>query len=147
MEKISIVILAAGRGTRMKSNKAKVLHTLASKPMLYYIIKEAKKLSDDISVVVAHQKDEVISTIKNFFDDINFIEQDLKNYPGTGGALKDLDPKYNKVLVLNGDMPLVTKESLQGFLDVDSDIVMSIFNFVIFLSDILKTLNNILPGT
>ncbi len=128
MENISIVILAAGKGTRMKSQKAKVLHELASKPMLYYIIKEAKKITDDISVVVAHQKDEVKSTVEKFFEGINFIEQDLEKYPGTGGAVKNIQPKYDRVLVLNGDMPLVTTQSLKAFLEVDADIVMSIFD-------------------
>ena len=128
MKNISIVILAAGKGTRMKSNKAKVLHNLASKPMIYYIIKEAKRLSDDISVVISHQKDEVIKTINSFFEGINFIEQNLEKFPGTGGAIRDIKPKYNHVLILNGDMPLVTKESLESLIDENSDITMSIFN-------------------
>ena len=126
--KLSIVILAAGKGSRMKSNKAKVLHNISGKPMLYHIIKESKKISDDVTVVVAHQKDEVIKQMSNFFDDINFIEQDATNFPGTGGAMKNVAPKNEKVLVLNGDMPLITANSLQGFLQKDSDLVMSIFD-------------------
>ena len=125
---ISIVILAAGKGSRMKSNKAKVLHSISGKPMLYHIIKESKKLSDDITVVVAHQKDAVIETMQKYFDDINFVEQDAQNYPGTGGALMDIAPKYEKVLVLNGDMPLIRAESLKGFIDTQADIIMSIFD-------------------
>jgi len=125
---ISIVILAAGKGSRMKSNKAKVLHSISGKPMLYHIIKESKKLSDDITVVVAHQKDAVIETMQQYFDDINFVEQDAQNYPGTGGALMDVMPKYDKVLVLNGDMPLITAEALHGFLNLNADIIMSIFD-------------------
>ena len=127
-KKLSIVILAAGKGSRMKSNTAKVLHTISGKPMLYHIIKESKKLSDDIMVVVAHQKDAVIETIEKYFDDINFIVQDAQNYPGTGGALMDITPKYEKVLVLNGDMPLITAEALKGFVDTQADIIMSIFD-------------------
>jgi len=75
-EKISIVILAAGKGSRMKSNKAKVLHNISGKPMLYHIIKESKKLSDDITVVVAHQKEAVIETMKHYFDDITLFLSD-----------------------------------------------------------------------
>jgi len=127
-KKLSIVILAAGKGSRMKSNTAKVLHTISGKPMLYHIIKESKKLSDDIMVVVAHQKDAVIETIEKYFDDINFVVQDAQNYPGTGGALMDITPKYEKVLVLNGDMPLITAEALKGFVDTQADIIMSIFD-------------------
>jgi len=126
--KISIVILAAGKGSRMKSSTAKVLHSICGKPMLYHIIKTSKSISDDISVVVAHQKDEVIATMNNYFNDINFIVQDVKNYPGTGGAMKNICPKNEKVLILNGDMPLITPQALEGFLDTDGDIIMSIFN-------------------
>jgi len=128
MDKISIIILAAGKGSRMKSSKAKVLHSICGKPMLYHIIKASKEISNDISVVVAHQKDTVIKQIQNFFDDINFIIQDADNFPGTGGALKNVSPKNKKVLILNGDMPLITSSKLQAFLDIDADIVMSIFD-------------------
>ncbi len=124
----SIVILAAGKGSRMKSNKAKVLHNICGKPMLYHIIKEAKKISDDVSVVIAHQKEHVRDMVENYFNDINFIVQDTENFPGTGGALKNYTPKYEEVLVLNGDMPLVTAEAMEQFFTHNSDIVMSIFD-------------------
>ncbi len=124
---ISIVILAAGKGSRMKSTKAKVLHPISGKEMLYHIIKTSKEISNDISVVVAHQKDDVIKAMQKYFDDINFITQDADNFPGTGGAMKNISPKNEKVLVLNGDMPLITPDALKGFLDIDSDIIMSIF--------------------
>ena len=125
---ISIVILAAGKGSRMKSNKAKVLHDISGKPMLYHIIKASKELSDDISVVIGHQKEKVQKQMEAFFDDINFVVQDSQNFPGTGGAMKNISPKNEKVLVLNGDMPLITSSALQGFLNTDADIIMSIFD-------------------
>ncbi|WP_345993919.1 bifunctional UDP-N-acetylglucosamine diphosphorylase/glucosamine-1-phosphate N-acetyltransferase GlmU [Sulfurimonas sp. HSL-1716] len=128
MNNISIVILAAGKGSRMKSNKAKVLHNISGKPMLYHIVKESLKVSDDVSIVVAHQKDAVEQEIKKYFPDINFIEQDDVNFPGTGGAMRNITAKNSHVLVLNGDMPLITAESLQGFLDARADIVLSIFD-------------------
>jgi bifunctional UDP-N-acetylglucosamine pyrophosphorylase/glucosamine-1-phosphate N-acetyltransferase len=128
MNKLSIIILAAGKGSRMKSEKAKVLHEISGKPMLYHIVKESLKLSDDITVVVAHQKEQVIKTMQRFFSDIAFVEQDAQNFPGTGGALKNITPQHENVLVLNGDMPLITEASLQGFLNQDADIIMSIFD-------------------
>lgn len=127
-ENISIVILAAGKGSRMKSSKAKVLHTISGKPMLYYIIKESRKISDDVTVVIAHQKEAVIESMQNYFEDINFVEQDAKNYPGTGGAMMQVEPKHDKVLVLNGDMPLITSDALKGFLELEADIIMSVFD-------------------
>jgi len=127
-ENISIIILAAGKGSRMQSSKAKVLHTISGKPMLYHIIKESRKISDDVTVVVAHQKEAVREAMQNYFTDIHFAIQDAQKFPGTGGALKNVSPKNEKVLVLNGDMPLITAESLQGFLEIDADIIMSIFD-------------------
>lgn len=128
LSNISIVILAAGKGSRMKSDKAKVLHEISGKPMLYHIIKASKELSNDISVVIAHQKESVREKIEQDFDDIIFVEQDADNFPGTGGAMKNVAPKNEKVLVLNGDMPLITAQALHGFLDNDADIIMSIFD-------------------
>ncbi|MDY0124125.1 bifunctional UDP-N-acetylglucosamine diphosphorylase/glucosamine-1-phosphate N-acetyltransferase GlmU [Sulfurimonas sp.] len=126
--RISIVILAAGKGSRMKSSKAKVLHTICGREMLYYIIKASREISDDITVVIAHQKDAVQKAVSSYFDDINFVTQDDINFPGTGGAMKNVSVKNEKVLVLNGDMPLICAEALDGFLHNDSDIVMSIFD-------------------
>jgi len=127
-EKISIVILAAGKGSRMKSPTAKVLHSISGKPMLYHIIKASQEISDDISVVVAHQKERVIEEIGSLFENINFVVQDAQNFPGTGGAMMGVTVKNEKVLVLNGDMPLITAEALQGFLTTDADVIMSIFD-------------------
>jgi len=127
-DKISIVILAAGKGSRMKSPKAKVLHSICGKPMLYHIIKSSLEISDDITVVVAHQKEAVMEQMQGFFEGINFVTQDADNFPGTGGAMMGVKPKNEKVLVLNGDMPLINSDALKGFLNKDADIIMSIFD-------------------
>ena len=126
--KTSIIILAAGKGSRMKSPTAKVLYNVSGKPMLFHIIKESQKISDDIIVVIAHQKEKVQKQMELFFDDITFVVQDAENFPGTGGAMKNVSPKNDKVLVLNGDMPLITAGALQGFLDTEADVIMSIFD-------------------
>ena len=125
---LSVIILAAGKGSRMKSSTAKVLHAVSGRPMLYHSIKAAKAISNDVTVVVAHQKEAVIDAISALFDEITFSVQDIDTLPGTGGAVMNIRPKHDKVLVLNGDMPLVTAESLQGFLETDGDIIMSIFD-------------------
>lgn len=121
----SIIILAAGQGTRMKSDTPKVLHKISGKPMLYYSIKEALKLSDDITVVLFHQFERVKAEIEKYFTNINFVIQDHKNYPGTGGAVMGITPKYEKVLVLNGDMPLIQASELEKF-EIEATIVMSV---------------------
>jgi bifunctional UDP-N-acetylglucosamine pyrophosphorylase/glucosamine-1-phosphate N-acetyltransferase len=126
---LSIVILAAGKGSRMKSSTAKVLHSISGKEMLYFIIKESLKISDDITVVIAHQKEAVQEAMmKHFGDKLNFLVQDAENFPGTGGAVMGIKPRHEKVLVLNGDMPLITAASLAGFEASTADITMSIFD-------------------
>ena len=121
----SIIIFAAGAGTRMKSDTPKVLHKISGKPMLYYSIKEALKLSDDITVVLFHQASRVQAQMEKYFSNINFVIQDHTNYPGTGGAVMGITPKYEKVLVLNADMPLIQSSELEKF-DINATIVMSV---------------------
>ena len=121
----SIIILAAGAGTRMKSTTPKVLHKISGKAMLYYSIKEALKLSDDITVVLFHQASRVQEEMEKYFTGINFVIQDHENYPGTGGAVMGITPKYKETLVLNGDMPLIQASELKKF-DIDATIVMSV---------------------
>ncbi|TLT08723.1 bifunctional UDP-N-acetylglucosamine diphosphorylase/glucosamine-1-phosphate N-acetyltransferase GlmU [Aliarcobacter thereius] len=127
MNKKSVIILAAGQGTRMKSTLPKVLHKISGKPMIYYSIKEALKISDDITVVLYHQFERVKEEIEKYFLNINFVIQDHENYPGTGGAVMNIVPKYEKVLVLNADMPLIQATELKKF-DLDATIVMSVLN-------------------
>ncbi len=110
----------------MKSTLPKVLHKISGFEMLYFAISEAKKLSDDVTVVLYHQADLVREEMEKYFDDIHFVIQDHDNYPGTGGAVMNIPTKYDRVLVLNGDMPLVEAEELENFFTKDADIVMSV---------------------
>ena len=128
MNKLSIIILAAGAGTRMKSSTPKVLHKISGREMLFYAIYEAKKLSDDIHVVLYHQHELVKISMDKYFDDINYHIQDHENYPGTGGAVMGITPKYEKTLVLNGDMPLVEADELKNLVDNSSKLTMSILD-------------------
>ncbi len=123
---LSVIILAAGKGTRMKSSLAKVLHKICGYEMLYYSIKEAKKITDDIEIVLYHQADLIKERISKYFDNLHFVIQDLENYPGTGGAVMNCEPKNEKVLILNADMPLIEADELRKFAKIDADIVMSV---------------------
>ncbi len=125
---ISIIILAAGQGTRMKSSTPKVLHTISGKPMLYYSIYEAKKLSDDITVVLYHKADMIQKEMDKYFDNITYVIQDHENYPGTGGAVMNITPTHTKTLVLNGDMPLIQEDELRELIDNEEQLIMSILN-------------------
>ena len=125
---ISIAIMAAGFGTRMKSKLPKVLHKISGYEMLYYIIKESKKVSDDITVILYHEANLIQEKMEKYFDDIKFKIQDVKNFPGTGGALRELNPKYKKVLVLNGDMPLLEAKDILPFTQENHKVTMSFFS-------------------
>ena len=121
---LQIIILAAGKGTRMKSKTAKILHTLCNKPMIEYIIEESLKLTPHVFVVLNYQYENTSKIVQKY--PVKIIKQDLKNFPGTGGAVKEVPIIGDKVLVLNGDMPLIKADELKKFLEIDADIVMSV---------------------
>ncbi|MGP1561466.1 MAG: bifunctional UDP-N-acetylglucosamine diphosphorylase/glucosamine-1-phosphate N-acetyltransferase GlmU [Helicobacteraceae bacterium] len=111
--KYSVAILAAGAGTRMKSALSKVLHKICGKEILSYIIEEALVLSDDVSVIIYHQKEALQEFLSANYPSVRVVVQDHSRFPGTGGAVMGLDPKYENVLILNGDMPLVRGGEIQ----------------------------------
>lgn len=116
----SIIILAAGMGTRMKSETPKVLHKICGEEILFYSIECALELSDDVQIVIFHQAKQIQERCEQRFGkNISFVLQDHHRFPGTGGALlqdgKLLKTKYSRLLILNGDMPLITPSSLQPF--------------------------------
>jgi bifunctional UDP-N-acetylglucosamine pyrophosphorylase/glucosamine-1-phosphate N-acetyltransferase len=123
---LSIIILAAGKGTRMKSPLPKVLHAISGKPMLFHTIEAAQTISDDITVVLAHQAERIQATIEEHYDNIAIHLQDLTQFPGTGGALRGITPKHEKTLILNGDMPLITPHSLTQLTTSGATITMSV---------------------
>ena len=123
---ISIVILAAGKGSRMKSTTPKVLHEISGKAMLFHAIDASQKISNDITVVLYHQASRVQEAIEKSYKNINFHIQDAEKFPGTGGAMKGVETKHSKTLILNGDMPLITQASLLSLTSGDADINMSV---------------------
>jgi len=123
---ISVVILAAGQGTRMKSTTPKVLHEISGKSMLFHAIDAAEKISDDITVVLYHQAARIQAQIEKHYEGIHFHMQDAEKFPGTGGAMKGVEVKHTKALILNGDMPLVTMNALELLMQGDADINMSV---------------------
>jgi len=105
---IGIIILAAGRGKRMKSNKAKVLHQLNNKPMIYYVVDLAKKISqNNIIIVVGHQADKVKNEVNSKYRNIIYANQ--YKQLGTGHAVNCALPLLTKniehVVILSGDVP------------------------------------------
>lgn len=116
---LAVVILAAGKGTRMKSALPKVLHPLLGKPMLRYVLETAKSLRPFKNIlVVGHQGNRVAEA----FPDWPGIFVRQVPQLGTGHALqvtqKALDSFLGLVMVLSGDVPLIEKETLKRLIKV-----------------------------
>ncbi len=121
-QKLAVVILAAGKGTRMKSDRAKVLHALASRPLLIHVLDTAVALDPQrVVVVVGHQAEEVKHACAN--RPIEFVEQ--TEQLGTGHAVLQaqtiLEDFEGDVLILCGDMPLIQSSTLQTLLQKHRD--------------------------
>ena len=109
-----VLILAAGKGMRMKSNKPKVLHELAGKNMLAHILDACLSAGlKDIYIVLGEKKELIINKVNN--SKVKFIYQ--KKQLGTADAInsarKSLGDFKGKLLILYGDMPLIKKDSLK----------------------------------
>lgn len=114
--KVYAVVLAAGKGTRMKSEKPKVVHEVLYKPMINHVVDELKALGvDETFVVVGHEAQQV----EEIVDDVTFVYQNEQL--GTGHAVlqakEALENQDGMTLVLCGDAPLIRKDTLQGFIE------------------------------
>jgi len=119
---LEIIILAAGKGTRMNSDLPKVLHPVAGLAMLAHVIETAEKLSPDtIHIVIGHGSELVKQTIQN--DKINWClqEQQLGTGHAVLQALPDIKDDKQNVLILYGDVPLLKQKTLQELIDALSN--------------------------
>ncbi len=120
MPTIAVVILAAGQGSRMKSSLPKVLHRLADKPLLRHVIDRARDLTPTkILVVYGHGGEQVRATIPDA--DLIWVEQ--TEQLGTGHAVQQVIPYLegvDQVLVLYGDVPLVSSQTLRQLLQIST---------------------------
>ena len=112
-----MVILAAGKGTRMKSDLPKVFHEVLGEPMLTYVLESVKKLSPEITcLVVGHKRDLIMGYYKDW--PIKFVVQEEQL--GTGHAVMQAKPLLEDfegtVLILAGDVPLLTTATLEQLL-------------------------------
>ena len=120
---IHTIILAGGKGTRMLSQKAKVLQKLGGKTMLHHLLLKAKQISSKISVVVGFDKDGVENEISDLSVNAKTFMQ--KEQLGTADAVKTTLNQIKgdeKVLVLYGDVPLIKKTTLENLCSIQSDI-------------------------
>lgn len=119
---IEVCILAAGKGTRMKSSKPKVLHPIAGRPMLRHLVSTVQSLNiNNVHVVVGSGADEVKQSFQN--DDIDFVLQ--LEQKGTGHAVMQALPHLDeskRVLILLGDAPLLKAETIEQMLKCECDL-------------------------
>jgi len=117
--KISVVILAAGLGTRMRSNKAKVLHHAGGLTLVEHVVRAACRIADpvDVVTVVGHQADQVRSTLVGY--GVRFAVQTAQN--GTGHAVmmcrELLAATPGWVVILYGDCPLLQAETIARLIE------------------------------
>ena len=110
----AIAIMAAGKGTRLKSRHPKVLHEVGGKPLLAHVIAAAAQVTapGDVYAIIGHEADRVRAAVSH--TGVNFILQVEQR--GTGHAImvaRDALKKYDHVLVLSGDAPLITPQTIE----------------------------------
>jgi len=116
--KTEVVILAAGKGTRMRSTLPKVMHPIAGKSMLGHVIDAARAIeADAIHVVVGHGAEKVTAAFSG--DKLSWVQQTEQN--GTGHAVRQALPDLaddSRVLILYGDVPLIAADTLKRLGDL-----------------------------
>jgi len=119
--RVAIAIMAAGKGTRLKSKHPKVLHEVGGKPLLAHVIAAAAKVvpAQDIYAIIGHEADRVRQAVAQ--TGINCVLQAEQR--GTGHALmvaRDALAPYDQVIVLSGDAPLITSQTIKKLADFHS---------------------------
>jgi bifunctional UDP-N-acetylglucosamine pyrophosphorylase/glucosamine-1-phosphate N-acetyltransferase len=119
---VAIVIMAAGKGTRLKSRRPKVLHEVGGKTLLAHVIAASSKIVPpaNIFAIIGHQADRVRAAVAD--TGIGFIEQ--KEQRGTGHAIQTAAPAisgFENFIVLSGDAPLIRAETIEALLKFHED--------------------------
>ncbi len=133
---VAVIILAAGLGKRMKSDKAKVLHEILGRPMIQYVAETAKRVAETVIPVIGHQSEKVREVIlspprsetpgtnvgeKDVSEDGNLHFAFQKEQLGTGHAvlcaLPHIPEDVEEVVILCGDVPLIRADTLARFME------------------------------
>src|SRR6188474_2857126 len=118
MSDLHVVILAAGKGTRMKSSRPKVLHPVAGRPMIEHVLRAAQALTPQTTtVVIGHMKESLRASLQAY-PGLAFVTQEPQL--GTGHALLQaaplLESRTGVILLLSGDVPLLSRHTLAKLL-------------------------------
>jgi len=116
---VAVIILAAGKGTRMKSDKAKVLHEIDGIPMVNYVVASASEVAgEEVIVVIGHQADRVRETVSQEYPAAKFAFQSEQLGTGhaTQCALASIPGSIGNIVILCGDVPLIRSETIRHLL-------------------------------
>ncbi|MEH1910005.1 MAG: bifunctional UDP-N-acetylglucosamine diphosphorylase/glucosamine-1-phosphate N-acetyltransferase GlmU [Nostoc sp.] len=115
---VVVAILAAGRGTRMKSHLPKVLHSLGGRSLVERVLESVEPLSPSRRIVIVGYQSEEVQAAMHLIPSLEFVEQPVQL--GTGHAIQQLLPHLEDytgdLLILNGDLPLIRSETLKQML-------------------------------
>jgi len=117
------LILAAGKGTRMKSDLPKVIHPILNRPMLNYVLDAVSNLKPDITyIIVGYKKEMICSAVDNLSLNVEYVIQNRQL--GTGHAISRAESKLKNfrgdILIINGDCPAITGNELKKFVSKHS---------------------------
>jgi len=119
---LAVVIMAAGKGTRMKSDLPKVLHQLAGRPMVCHVLEMARELAPDRVIVIVGYRKEMVSDVVEAHD-VTIVTQD--DPQGTGHAILQTERALagfsGDVLILSGDVPLLPASVLEAFVEAHQE--------------------------
>ncbi|HEY6970584.1 MAG TPA: bifunctional UDP-N-acetylglucosamine diphosphorylase/glucosamine-1-phosphate N-acetyltransferase GlmU [Candidatus Angelobacter sp.] len=115
----AVVIMAAGKGTRLNSKRAKVLHQIGGKPLLAHVIESVRRVipAEKIYVIIGHQAEEVRAAVQH--TGVRFVLQEPQK--GTGHAImcaREQVRQYANILVLSGDVPLIRPATIAFLRDL-----------------------------
>ena len=123
MKNIDVIILAAGKGTRMKSEKPKVMHKLAGRPLLDHVVDTARNLAPTkIIVVVGHEE----KIIRDYYKESSLTFVSQKEQLGTGHAVAQATQHLtsSRTLILLGDVPFIHPDSVKNLTECTSDVAV-----------------------
>ena len=136
MKSLAVVILAAGKGTRMKSELPKVFHEILGEPMLTYVMKTVEKLAPRKTLlVVGHMRELIMDYYKKL--PVEFVVQDQQQ--GTGHAVMMAEPALKDfdgtVMVLAGDVPLISEKTLRRLVEFHEEKGAAVTDLTAILGD------------
>ncbi len=123
---IATIILAAGKGTRMKSALPKTLQPIAYKPILFHVVDTARAINPEQIIAVVNN--DMLPYLENTDLSLAIQEKQLGTANAVAAGLTKLNNQDSKILILYGDVPLIEQSTLNNLLNLDADIAVLTFH-------------------